>query len=290
MSMSLFSTKYNLRKWDIPIQDDPSRFGIIRNAAHVINLLLEAKESQETYTYLLGDTDSGRTGGFSYMPPPLTDDYFPSDDPRVIGQLRTQGYVPPDYDPSADPALLRYCQVMSLLANYLDIGRDSAIEASTVGALLIPEIARTSWPSADALEQYEETLLLPYIEEKLTSLSTKGVERWLQDEHNYTFYEAYDLVLAAKNMSSEIHDHNPLNERTTTLNSLDRLREDCVTEGHITTELNAIKTKIAVLGLTPRESDSKLEESENYARELDDVINAKQLPGPEIEDDLDESL
>lgn len=242
--------------FEIPIPYDPT-VGWYRGLAAVRNLLAQADAGYYRYTYSL----EGRvltTRGMSILPPPLHDGYYPQNGhPRW--EYRRRQHTPEGYRGDTDAPLAMYLNMCELLVRHLGIGQEDVDEQAAVAALLNPSIARLAWPCRDDIETFEEDVLLPYVGRIVVSKSQDSAIETLKREMGLKHSEAFDIIETYKTYCQHANTYEPERERSVMIGKLDRLAEECSVAGMVTTELNAHKSKLQVLGLTRHEEDTNID-------------------------------
>ena len=269
---STASANAQINLLELPMPFNPA-VGWYRGLTAVRNLLAEETENNRQYTYLING-EVYRTTGMSILPPPLHDGYFPID-PTPLHEYRRTNYTPPDYNPLTDGPLNAYLNVCEFLVRHLGIGEDDVDEQSAILSLLNPKIARLAWPCKDDLENFEEYLLLPFVNKLLIKHSRIKAMDEVKKELKLTQAEAFDFVETAITYSEHAFNFDSNRERSTMLNKLHQLAEDCDDASMVTTQLNSYKTILQVLGLTKHEEDSNLDRREVLSSALEADTVAK---------------
>jgi hypothetical protein len=226
----------------------------------------------------------------SILPPPLHDQYFPAN--RPAWEYRRMDYTPPDYSPLSDGPLNIYLNICEFIVRHLGIDATGTVEdQSAAAALLNPAICRLAWPCRDDLETYEEYVLMPYLNAKITKESPLKALETVKKELNLTHAEAFDLVETAKTYAQQAYTFDPARERSVMLNKLHGLAEDCSEAGMVTTQLNSFKTIAQILRLTQAEEDTNMDKREVLSSALEaefEESTAKILPGREDKKNMNE--
>jgi hypothetical protein len=279
---STASANAQINLLELPMPFNPA-VGWYRGLTAVRNLLAEETENRRQYTFLING-EVYKTTGLSILPPPLHDEYFPQDNTPPY-EYRRSNYSPPSYNPLSDGPLNTYLNICEFLVRHLSIGEEDVDEQAAVIALLNPKIARLAWPCRDDIENFEEYVLLPYVNKIVVECSRiKAIDR-VKKELKLTQAEAFDFVETAVTYSEQAFTYDANRERSTMLNKLHHLAEDCDEAAMKTTQLNSYKTILQVLGLTKHEEDSNLDRREVLSSALEADTVAK-LPAISTEDEI----
>lgn len=291
LSLMLGTACPEINLFDIPRRFDPFK-GYGRGMAAPRKLLQEITESQYRYTFMI-DGSLYMSQGMSILPPPLPDQYL-SGTPHID---RREGAYPANYDPRSDVPLSFYLNIMEFLANHLEIGGGdlgigggfkgiqkgidtgtesmknvTSINTDDKGALLAllnPNIARLSWPCRDDIETFEETVLLPYIEDIMVENPQIDAENLLKEEMGLTRTEAVDYIEMAKTYAQNVHTYDPDRERSPMISRINRLAQKCDDAGMVTTQLNSFKQVCQILGLTKHDDDITVDKRAGLRNELE---------------------
>jgi hypothetical protein len=244
--------------------------------------------------------------GMSLLPPPICDQLLTNygKNPEIIPEnVRMVDYIPPNYRTDMDIPLNFYVNIMEFLADRLGIGGGThkiaggftgiepsvtvtdnveSINTEDKGALLAllnPKIARLSWPCRDDIETFEEAVLIPYVEQITIENSQIEAENKIMTELGLTRAEAIDYIEVAKTYAREVHNFDPDRERSILVSKLQALATKCSDALQVTTELNANKTILQVLGLTKHEDEAITDKRAGLKTALDEKLSeAKVLP------------
>jgi hypothetical protein len=265
---TLGSSNAQINCFEIPIEYNPT-VGIYNGMAAVRNLLALANEGPYRYSYLInGEHYVAR--GMSILPPPIHDGYYPQN-AKPLWEYRRSAYTPSDYRADTDAPLAIYLNMCELLVRHLGIAEDDIEEQAAVQALLNPKIARLAWPCRDDIETFEESVLLPYIGKIFASRSQDSAIEFLmkgevdrngevvQAGLGLTHTEAFDLLETYKTYAQEVNVFDPEKERSPAISKLQKLAEECSDAGMVTTELNAHRTFLQILGLTKHDEDTNVD-------------------------------
>lgn len=274
LTFSTASANAQLNLLEMPLPFNPA-VGWYRGLTAVRNLLAEETENNRTYTYLING-EVYKTTGMSVLPPPLHDEYYPTD--QQPWHYRRIEYTPEQYNPCCDGPLNTYLNICEFLVRLLEIGKTDIEEQAAVIALLNPKIARLAWPCRDDIENFEEYVLLPYINNIIVETSRiKAIER-VKKELRLTQAEAFDLVETAITYSEQAFTFDPNREKSIMLNKLHSLADDCSEAGMVTTQHNSYKTILQILGLTKHEEDTNTDKREVLSSALEADVKQNFLP------------
>ena len=274
LSFSMASSNSQVNLLELPTPFNPV-VGWYRGLTSVRNLLAEETENKRIYTYLING-EVYKTTGLSILPPPLHDEYFPSDHPAW--HYRRQEYTPDWYNPDFDGPLNTYLNICEFLVRHLCMGEDDTNEQAAIIALLNPKIARLAWPCRDDIETFEEYVLLPFVNKIVVDTSRiKAIEE-VKKQLKVTQAEAFDFVETAITYSEQAFTFDAQRERSTMLNKLHQLADDCDEAGMVTTQLNSFKTILQILGLTRHDEDTDVDKREILSSMLEENVKQELIP------------
>lgn len=206
--------------------------------------------------------------GLALLPPrvPDVDPYpaktIPPTEP-VRWRYEATGRVTDDYDPHKDRDYMRWLDGCRTIAEYLDVQAGSLHdrEQGRLGmiSMLTPEEARLVWPTRFEIIAWESVL----IDQAMTKMVEKGERKavvYLGEHYGLTPREAYTVVrLARQNAVARVSvDQNE--QRAMMIMQLDDYAERAREALNLAAEMNALKLKSLVLGLTATKPDDEMTE------------------------------